>query len=287
MDRHDENADLLWGLKGGGGNFGVVTAFRFRAHPIGPTVVAGPILFPLERTAEVMHAFRDWALEAPDELTTILNVRRAAASWVPEHLQGVPACIVIPCWSGPIEEGLTFVEPIKRLGPILDLCRPRPWLEHQGMFDGSVVPGWHYYWKSVELDALSPDAVDAIVDRTEAITSARSYTIAFQLGGAMARVGEPDTGYGRRAAGFDVNINAVWLPEERGDGPRHVGWVRSLFGDLEPMARGVYVNFLGEEGQDRVRSAYGPATYDRLAELKARTDPTNLFRFNQNVPPAS
>ncbi|HET8526224.1 MAG TPA: FAD-binding oxidoreductase [Actinomycetota bacterium] len=283
----DENADLLWGLKGGGGNFGVVTAFRFRAHPIGPTVVAGPILFPLERTAEVMDVYRDWARDAPDELTTILNVRRAAASWVPDHLQGVPVCIVIPCWCGPIEEGLAFVEPIKRLGPILDLCEPRPWLEHQAMFDGSVVPGWHYYWKSVELDALSPDAVDAIVDRTEAITSARSYTITFQLGGAMARVGEAETGYGRRVAGFDVNVNAAWLPEERGDGPTHVRWVRSLFGDLEPMARGVYVNFLGEEGQDRVRSAYGPATYDRLAELKARTDPTNLFRFNQNVLPAS
>src|SRR5262245_59997077 len=153
----DENADLLWGLKGGGGNFGVVTAFRFRAHPIGPTVVAGPILFPLERTAEVMHAYRDWARDAPDELTTILNVRRSAGSWVPEHLEGVPVCIVIPCWCGPIEEGIAFVEPIRRLGPILDLCEPRPWLEHQAMFDGSVVPGWHYYWKSVELDALSPD----------------------------------------------------------------------------------------------------------------------------------
>lgn len=283
----DENPDLLWGLRGGGGNFGVVTSFRFRAHALGPTVVAGPILFPLERTAEVIEAFGDWALDAPDELTTILNVRRAAASWVPEPLQGVPVCIVIPCWSGPIEEGLAFVEPIKRLGPILDLCEPRSWLEHQEMFDGSVVPGWHYYWKSVELDTLSPGAVDAIVDRTETITSPRSYTIAFQLGGAMARVVEAETGYGRRAAGFDVNLNAVWLPEERDDGPTHVAWVRSLFGDLEPMARGVYVNFLGEEGPDRVRSAYGPETYDRLAELKARTDPTNLFRSNQNIPPAA
>jgi FAD/FMN-containing dehydrogenase len=283
----DDNPDLLWGLKGGGGNFGIVTSFRFRAHPLGPTVVAGPILFPLERTGEVMEAFGDWALDAPDELTTILNVRRAAGSWVPEHLLGVPVCIVIPCWCGPIEEGLAFVEPIRRLGPILDLCEPRPWLEHQGMFDGSVVPGWHYYWKSVELDALSPGAVDAIVDRTETITSPRSYTIAFQLGGAMARVGDADTGYGRRAAGFDVNLNAVWLPEERDEAPTHVAWVRSLFADLEPMARGVYVNFLGEEGPDRVRSAYGSETFDRLSQLKARTDPTNLFRSNQNIPPAA
>jgi FAD/FMN-containing dehydrogenase len=283
----EENPDLLWGLRGGGGNFGVVTSFRFRAHPIGPTVVAGPILFSLERTAEVMRAYRDWAAEAPDELTTILNVRRAAASWVPDHLQSVPVCIVIPCWCGPIEDGLAVVDPIKRLGPILDLCEPRPWLEHQTMFDGSVVPGWHYYWKSVELDAMSPDAVDVIVDRTETITSPRSYTIAFQLGGAMARVDEVDTAYGARASGFDVNLNAVWLPEEAAHTATHVGWVRSLFDALEPMARGVYVNFLGDEGQDRVRSAYGAKTYDRLAELKARVDPTNLFRSNQNILPAS
>ena len=281
-----ENPELLWGLRGGGGNFGVVTSFRFRAHPIGPIVVAGPILFPLERTAEVMDVYREWALDAPDALTTILNVRRAAAPWVPEPLQGLPVCIVIPCWCGPIEEGLAIVEPIRRLGPILDLCEPRPWLEHQQMFDGSVEPGWHYYWKSVELDALSPDAVDAIVQHTWSITSTRSYTIVFQLGGAMARVGDGDTGYGRRAAGYDVNVNSVWLPVERADASTHVGWVRSLFEDLEPMSRGVYVNFLGEEGRDRVRSAYGPETYDRLAGLKARFDPTNLFRSNQNIPPA-
>ena len=153
------------------------------------------------------------------------------------------------------------------------------------MFDGSVVPGWHYYWKSVELDTLAPEVVGSIVDRTEVITSPRSYTIAFQLGGAMARVSETETAYGRREAGFDVNINAVWLPEEREAGPTHVGWVRSLFGDLEPKARGVYVNFLGEKGRDRVRSAFGPKTYDRLAGLKAQLDPTNLFRSNQNIPP--
>ena len=284
----DENADLLWGLKGGGGNFGVVTSFRFRAHPHGPNVLAGPILFPLDRAAEVMDAYRDWAHDAPDGLTTVLNIRKAPdAPWVPERLHGVPVFIVVPCWSGPIEEGRRVVAPMKRLGPMVDLCEPKPWLEHQAMFDGSVVPGWHYYWKSVELDSLAADPVDAIVGHVRRITSPRSYAIAFQLGGAMARVDEMDTAFGRRAAGFDVNINAVWLPEEQADAQTHVGWVRSLFGDLEPMARGVYVNFLGEEGQDRVRSAYGPATYDRLAELKARTDPTNLFRFNQNVLPAS
>jgi FAD/FMN-containing dehydrogenase len=154
------------------------------------------------------------------------------------------------------------------------------------MFDGAVVPGWHYYWKSVELAELSDDAVDAIVEHTERITSPRSYAISFQLGGAMARVGESDTAYAGRSPAFDVNLNGVWLPEEAENAPEHVEWTRSLFGRLEPMARGVYVNFLGDEGHDRVRAAYGDEKYARLSELKGRYDPTNLFRSNQNIRPA-
>jgi len=155
------------------------------------------------------------------------------------------------------------------------------------MFDGAVTPGWHYYWKSVELEDITAPAVNAIVDHTERITSPRSYAVAFQLGGAMSRVGEMDTAYAGRSPAFDVNINGVWLPEGAEDGPAHVAWVRSLFGELEPKARGVYVNFLGDEGSDRVRAAYGAEKYERLAELKTRWDPTNLFRSNQNIVPAA
>jgi FAD/FMN-containing dehydrogenase len=284
----DDHADLFWGLRGGGGNFGVVTSFRFRAYPIGPTVLAGPMLFPLERGPEVMDTYRTWAAEAPDELTTLLNVRRApAAPWIPEPLHRVPVWMVVACWCGPIEDGDSVIAPMRALGPILDLCVPKPWLEHQAMFDGAVTPGWHYYWKSVELEEIDERAVDAIVDHTERITSPRSYAVAFQLGGAMSRVGEMDTAYAGRSPAFDVNINGVWLPEGAEDGPAHVAWVRSLFGELEPKARGVYVNFLGDEGSDRVRAAYGAEKYERLVELKTRWDPTNLFRSNQNIPPAA
>ena len=283
---HD-HPDLFWGLRGGGGNFGVVTSFRFRAHPIGPTVLAGPMLFPLERGPEVMETYRGWAAEAPEELTTVLNVRRApAAPWIPEPLHGVPTWMVVACWCGPIEAGEAVIAPIRGLRPMLDLCAPKPFVEHQAMFDGAVTPGWHYYWKSVELDELTEPAVASIVDHVERITSPRSYAVAFQLGGAMSRVGEMDTAYAGRSPAFDVNINGVWLPEETEVAPDHVAWTRSLFGELEPMARGVYVNFLGDEGADRVRAAYGAEKYDRLAELKARWDPTNLFRSNQNIAPA-
>ncbi len=283
----EDHPDLLWGIRGGGGNFGIVTSFRFRAHPVGPTVLAGPIVFPLERTTEVMDAYRAWAPDAPEELTTIVNVRRApAAPWMPEPLHGVPVLIVVACWCGPIDGGHGVIAPIRSLGPIVDRCEPKPFVEHQTMFDGAVVSGWHYYWKSVELDELSDRAVDAIHDHTERITSPRSYTVVFQLGGAMSRVGEMDTAFGGRSQGFAANINGVWLPEEAERGPEHVAWTRSLFGALEPMARGVYVNFLGDEGPDRVRAAYGVEKYRRLSSLKARYDPTNLFRSNQNIRPA-
>ena len=282
----DDHADLFWGLRGGGGNFGVVTSFRFRAHPLGPTVVAGPMLFPLERAPEVMETYRTWAAEAPEELTTVLNVRRAPpAPWMPEPLHGVPVWMIVACWSGPIQDGETMIAPIRALGPTLDLFEPKPWLEHQAMFDGAVTPGWHYYWKSVELDEIGRPAVDAIVDHTERITSPLSYAVAFQLGGAMSRVGEMETAFAGRSPAFDVNINGVWLPEGAEGASDHVAWVRSLFGELEPGARGVYVNFLGDEGADRVRAAYGAEKYERLVELKTRWDPTNVFRSNQNIAP--
>ena len=284
----DEEADLLWGLRGGGGNFGIVTSFRFKAHPVGPTVLAGPMLFPLERAADVMDVYREWAGEADESLTTVLNVRRAPeAPWVPEHLRGVPVFIVVACWCGPVEMGDKVLSPIRSLGPLVDRCEPKPWLEHQAMFDGSVVPGWHFYWKSVELDALSTETIAAIVGHTETIASPRSYTVVFQLGGAMSRVGEMDTAFAGRGEGFDVNINGVWLPEEADAAAEHMAWARSLFQKLQPTSRGVYVNFLGDEGRDRVRSAYGSDKFERLARLKARYDPTNLFRSNQNIPPAA
>jgi FAD/FMN-containing dehydrogenase len=284
----DDHADLFWGLRGGGGNFGVVTSFRFRAHPVGPTVVAGPMLFPLERGPEVMATYRTWAAEAPEELTTLVNVRRAPpAPWIPEPMHGVPIWLIAACWCGPVDAAAGVVEPIRALGPLLDLFEPKPWVEHQTMFDGAVTPGWHYYWKSVELDDIDEPAVGAIVDHTERITSPHSYSVAFQLGGAMSRLGAMDTAYAGRSPAFDVNVNGVWLPEEAQGAPDHVAWVRSLFGELEPSARGVYVNFLGDEGSDRVRAAYGAEKYARLVELKTRWDPTNLFRSNQNIVPAA
>jgi FAD/FMN-containing dehydrogenase len=283
----DRDPDLFWALRGGGGNFGVVTSFRFRAHEVGPTILGGPALFGLERAEDVMGFYREWASAAPRELTTILNFRTAPpAPWVPEHLHGVSVLAVVACWCGDLEAGSRVLEPLKALDPLLDACTPRPFVELQTFFDASVTPGWHYYWKSLEVPDMSPELVATIVGGAERITSPRSYTIVFNLGGAVADISEMETAFPRREAGFDININGVWLPEDADRAESHVAWVRSLFEQAEPHARGVYVNFLGEEGGDRVRAAYGDEKYARLAGVKARYDPTNLFRRNQNIQPA-
>jgi FAD/FMN-containing dehydrogenase len=285
----DADGELLWALRGGGGNFGVVTEFEFRLHPVGPTVLAGPLYYALDDGPEALRHYRDFVAGAPDELTTILNLRQAPpVPILPPELHGRPVVTIAACWAGDAGEGERALAPLRAHGrPLVDLIAPRPYLELQAMFDLAVPHGWHYYWKSWEVPPLTDATIDTLVERTAAITSPRSYTIVFHLGGAMARVGEQDTAFGQRAAGHDVNINAVWLPDDP-DGDVHVRWARETFAALESQAAGrAYVNFLGDEGPDRVRAAYGEQRYARLARLKAEYDPDNILRGNQNVEPAA
>jgi FAD/FMN-containing dehydrogenase len=285
----DAGADLMWGLRGGGGNFGVVTEFEFRLHPVGPTVLAGPLYYALEDGPEALRHYRDFIAAAPDELTTILNLRRAPPlPMLPPELHGKPVVTIGTCWAGDPGEGERALAPLRAHGrPLADLIAPRPYLELQGMFDPAVPHGWHYYWKSWEVPPLTDATIDTLLERTAAITSPRSYTIVFQLGGAMARVGEHDTAFGQRSEGHDVNINAVSLPDDP-DHDAHREWTRATFAALESRSAGrAYVNFLADEGQDRVRAAYGEERYARLAALKAEYDPGNILRGNQNVEPAA
>ena len=281
----DADEDLLWGLRGGGGNFGVVTEFEFRLHPVGPTVLAGPLYYALDDGPEVLRHYRDFIAAAPDELTTILNLRRAPPlPMLPPELHGRHVVTIATCWAGDPAEGEAALAPLRAHGrPLADLIAPRPYVALQGMFDAAVPHGWHYYWKSWEVPPLTGAAIDTLVEQTARITSPRSYTIVFQLGGAMARVGEHDTAFGQRAEGHDVNINAVWLAGDE-DAERHVGWTRETFAALEAQSAGrAYVNFLADEGADRVRAAYGEERYARLAALKREYDPENVLRGNQNV----
>jgi FAD/FMN-containing dehydrogenase len=284
--RAGEDPDLLWGLRGGGGNFGVVTSFEYRLHEVGPTVLAGPLYYALEDGPEVLRFYRDLIADAPDELTTILNLRMAPPlPFIPAEFHGAPVVTVAVCYAGPVERGEAVLEPLRRFGsPLVDAISPRPYVELQRLFDPSVPHGWHYHWRSCELPPLTDEAIDVLVEQTARITSPRSYVIVFQLGGAVARP-ELDTAFSQRDAAHNVNVNAVWL-EGDSDADRHVRWVHETHAALEPHARGrVYVNFLEDEGPERVRAAYGPATHDRLVALKRRYDPANVLRGNQNLSP--
>jgi FAD/FMN-containing dehydrogenase len=281
--RAGDDPELLWGLRGGGGNFGVVTSFEYRLHEVGPTVLAGPLYYALEDGPEVLRAYRDFIADVPDELTTILNLRMAPPlPFIPEEFHGRPVVTVAVCYAGPVEEGERLLAPL-RDKPLVDAVSPRPYVDLQRLFDPSVPHGWHYHWRSWELPPLTDAAIDTLVDQAARITSPRSYIIVFQLGGAMTRGG--DTAFSQRDAAHDVNINAVWLDGDP-DAERHVQWVRDAYAALEPHGRGrAYVNFLEDEGRDRVRAAYGAATHERLVELKRRYDPDNVLRRNQNISP--
>jgi FAD binding domain/Berberine and berberine like len=282
----DENADLFWGLCGGGGNFGIVTEFEFELVPLGPTVMAGPIFWPMDDAPEVLRFYRDWVADAPDELMTILIHRKAPPlPFVPAELHGVPVVMVVPCWAGDVEEGERVIRPMKEFRkPVADVCSPKPFLTHQAMFDPSFVPGRWYYFKSADVPAMTDEIIDTTVEHSLRIQSPLTSFPIWQRGGAVARVGEDETAFSGRDAGFTYNIGASTATAEGFDEERE--WVRSFWAALEPHFTTVYVNFLMDEGEDRVRQAYGPAKYDRLKALKRKYDPDNFFRINQNVPPA-
>jgi FAD/FMN-containing dehydrogenase len=281
-----EHPELFWGVRGGGGNFGVVTAFQFRLHQVGPQVVAGPVLYPAEQAGQVLRRYRDWAADAPDEVSTVVNLRLAPPlPIIPERLHGVPVVTIVCCYAGAdAARGERLLEPVRRLAtPLLDLVTVKPYAAHQATFDATVPHGLHYYWRSHYLDELGDGAIDSLVDHAWSHRSPRSYTIMFQLGGAVRRVPDEATAFSGRGAGYALNINAV--ATDRDSYPEQAAWARRMWEAMRPHGNGVYVNFLDREGNDRVRAAYGEAKYRRLAALKRAWDPDNLFRLNQNITP--
>jgi FAD/FMN-containing dehydrogenase len=282
-----ENSDLFWGLRGGGGNFGVVTSFEFRLHPVGPIVTAGLVAWPMDDAPEVLGLLRQVAAEAPDELGIMANLRLAPpVPVVPEELHGKPIVALILCYAGPVEEGERVVRPIREFGtPAFDAVTPKPYVAHQKMIDPAVPHGLHYYWKAHKLPPLSDDMIDVIVGHASQIASPLTTIPIFTLGGAVARVDEDATAFAGRDAAHEMSITAAWRPDDP-DPERHVDWARALFTALEPHSRGVYVNFTSDDSPDRIREgAYGAEKWRRLVALKGKYDPTNFFRFNANIPP--
>ncbi len=271
----EENAELLWGLQRGGGNFGIVTELRFRLHPVGPIVLAGWVLHPQERAAEVLRFYRDYAAAAPDELTTIVILRRLPhLAKLPPFLRGMPVIAIAVCHCGVIEAGERAVQPLRAYGPpLVDGIGLKPYVDHQTMFDAAQPPGRHNYWKTSYLRELGDAAINAIVESTRCMTSPLSLLALYQLGGA-ASLGD---------AAFCLNIAATWTDPAESD--QHISWARESWTAIEPhSSAGAYVNFLGEESEERARSAYRES-YERLVALKNTYDPGNFFRLNQNIKP--
>jgi FAD/FMN-containing dehydrogenase len=280
-----EHPDLFWGIRGGGGNFGIVTSFEFQLHPVGPSVLAGLVVYPADQAEQVLRFYRDFAATSPDELTTIVTFRHAAPLPIlPRHLHGAPVIVVGACYAGPIEEGERAIRPLRAFRPpLVDLIGPTAYAGHQSIFDAGVPHGLRYYWKSHYLPDLSDSVIDAITRYAWQTPSPQSYTILFQLGGAVAKRDDGETAFTGRSAGYAININAVGT--DPAQDRTHERWVREFWNAMQPFSNGVYMNFLGNEGRERVRNAYGPRKYERLVALKNTYDPTNFFRLNQNIAP--
>ena len=282
--------DLFWALSGGGGNFGVVTGYEFEAQPLGPTVMSGIIFYPFERAGELLRFHREITQEAPNELTCLFAVRTAPpAPFLPEEVHGKRICGIAMNYAGPVEEAAPYVERIRSFPgePLADLIRPQPFMAHQKFLDSGQPWGRQYYWKSDFFDILSDEAIDLAVGHWERITSPFSSTLIMHLGGAAKQVPTGATAVGHRNAEYVMAIQAAW--EDPAESDRHMAWTRAFWNDLHPFSSGNgYINFQTEdEDEGRSRAAYPPAVYERLADVKRRYDPDNMFRHNKNIRPAA
>ncbi|HJR89720.1 MAG TPA: FAD-binding oxidoreductase [Aeromicrobium sp.] len=283
----EENPDLFWGLRGGGGNFGIVTNFTFALQPLGPTIYGGLMLWPAAEAPSVLATMRDFLAEAPDEVGIVGNLRLAPPlPIVPEEFHGKPVVGLVATYVGDVSEGERAFAPITQLGnPLVTGYRPQPYVAIQKIVNAAVPHGRHYYWKSHKIGEFNNQVITTLCDHLEKITSPMSSVPIFNFGGAVGRVPEDATAFPHRDAACDINIVGSWLPEQAGDAERHKAWVRGLFDDLAPNSRGVYVNFTSDDAADRVKAAYTAEQWARLTTLKSAFDPDNVFRHNANIPP--
>jgi FAD/FMN-containing dehydrogenase len=271
-----ENEDLFWGVRGGGGNFGIVTSFEYRLHPVGP-VVAKLAIHPLEKGREALRFYRDFTSTAPEELTTFAGVIVAP--------DGNPAVALIACYAGPVNEGERVLQPLREFGPPAELIEMERYIDLQTAFDQdpSSQDGAYNYLKSDFLTGLSDEAIDVIIEHCARVTSPASIAFLEHMGGAIRRLNNDDTAFNQREADFNFVAWACW--PDPAENEKHIAWTREFSAAMEPFKTGgVYLNYMGEEGDERVKAAYGD-TYGRLAALKNKYDPTNFFRMNQNIKP--
>ena len=280
-----ENEDLLWGLRGGGGNFGIVTQFELRVHPVGPMVYAGPIFYPAAVSRDLLRAFRSWATEAPDEITALVNLTTAPPlPVIPSEWHGKKVAALVAVSTVP-DDGATLVHPLREVAePIADLLGPMPYQAMQTLLDPLWPKGIHAYFKATNLSRLDDELIDRLCGLHLAAPGPQCELHVHQMGGAVARVADGATAFADRAMPFVLNAATGW--QDASAGETHREWARDAIAAAAEASTGrAYVNFLGD--RDAGRTSYGSETYARLVALKTAYDPTNVFRLNQNIEPST
>jgi FAD/FMN-containing dehydrogenase len=287
----DQHADLFWGLRGGGGNFGVVTSLEFEGYPLSPEVWAGTVFFRRDAWPDVLAFYEEWTRDLPDELTTIVSFLAPPADWgLPEDLLGETLLLIGFVWAGQDRNrGEEVARPLlKHKASALVAAEPTPWVEVQSAADGLFPKGVRAYWKSLYFEELDASGITTLIEHASRRTSPRAGVDIHHMGGAFARVPEDETAFPNRATRYWLNVYGVW--DDPSADAEQIGWVRGLYGAMEPRAsQGMYVNFqAAERARDPLelaRSAYGPEKLDRLRRVKDRYDPDNVFNLNHNIPP--
>lgn len=283
----EDNEDLFWGLRGGGGNFGVVTGIEYKLYSIGPEIVGGPVAWPASEAPGVLELYKTLADQAPPELTLVIIMRPAPpAPWLPKDMHGKPIIVMLACYSGDPEQGEKAVAPIKSFGsPIGDVLIRRPYVQLQSLLDATQPKGRRYYWKSEYLPAIEPALCEKFIEHAAKISSPHSAAILFQLEGALNQLSNDHSAVGNRNARYVVNLASSWELAE--DDTSNIEWARSAWEDMRRFSTGgTYINFLTEdEGPERIEAALSSGL-QRLAEIKAKWDPENFFRTNRNIRPA-
>lgn len=283
----EENPDLFWALRGGGGNFGVVTAFHYRLHELGPLIIAGALFYPAEKARAAARFYRDFMEAAPDEVCGAMNFTTfPQAAFVPERYRGQPALVVITAYAGPPQDATEALAPLRGFGPpLIDLVELMPYTALQSLTEASFPPGARYYWSADSFLSLPDEAIETLAAHATEPVSPLSSIIVIPGGGAVARIDDEATAFGQRNAPWNIHYLSGWRAVD--DDVRNVAYTREISAAMKPWTTGqVYLNYIGDEGQARIDASFGPTKLARLRRIKAAWDPDNLFRHNQNIRPA-